>query len=699
MNNFAQSYLSDSLIEPHIFQIQPTYSLPSYCHGAYLTAMQQIVDTVLSEWLYSDEKLFYLKKEIPSIFPLIQKQLPIVHIPPADEKLTSTPITFLCPAEFTHGVGRYITDTFSRWLIPGKQLPLIGQITLNFRFTMYPAAKFYIIQEIIGVNNKEELLSIHKNLPTLINEMKINIMAVYHARYITSLRSYSHSHKNLLIEENLYSLLNNSESSPYEQLQIFITKLSSEEKINQVKQNLTHLLETRPKAFDRDTFHEIRQHLNHFSQEFLSKRDQRHLSRIIAYQYLFKKILQDKIKSAPSERHLSIKITNCYLKEKEPITCILIGMNFLKETEKFEHRHLQEAIKTCLPSAIFVENSFLIDRRHEKILFIYIEIQKQAPHFFTTKEIKQLKEKLPLKLIRHIETVAHSIFMPRNEEELLRNIIILANQIKYVRDLPQLSIHYEKQTDTHLFFTIILVRLKTKNTTPLQEIFEPIQESIKIDIDEIRTAGFLKKKYPKEAAILHVSVDKESFFRSDYSVDLLKARQKVFSTLASSLGEFRDFNGGMIIQQDQALSQLRQSAEPLKPYSELLLENYFYSIRPAMMQTIYDSAIPKAHFELLLKIIDTKLENKPYLIHQNQIKNFHLCWIQAAAPTFKDEVISAIGLPSHELTNSFLQIDQQSMLGFILRIKNEEAIEKFQMIILKALNDWSKNFICSLHSH
>lgn len=732
MNHLQLPPSPSILTKPPLFEIQSNYSLPDYCHVSYLAAVQQIVDTVLTEWLFSNEKKFNLSslkkttafregwfssrdelssllhcrndrkgmsltdQEITSIFPLIQKHLPIVQIPSLNETLSSIPITFLCPAEFTHGVGRYITDTFSRWLIPGRQLPLIGQITLNFRFTLYPPGKFYIIQEIIGVNNQEELIEIHKNLPALINEMKINIMAVYHTRYVTSLRSYSHNQKNLLIQENLLSLLNNSESTPYDQLQMFMTKLSSEEKIDQVKQNLTHLLQVRPKTFDRETFYEIRHHLNLLSQEFLAKRDQKHLSRMIAHQYFFKKTIQNKIKKAPLERHLSIKITNCYLKEKIPITSILIGINLLKETERFEQRHLQEAIKSSLPSSIFIEDSFLIDRRHEKILFLYIEIYNPGSQFFTMTEIKQLRKKLPFKLIGHIETVAHSVFMPRNEEELWRNIIILANQIKYTRDLPQLSIHYEKQTDTHLFFTVILVRLKTNKSTPLQELFEKIQESIKIDINEMRIAGSLKRKYPKESAVLHASIEKEPFFRSDYSVDLLKARQKIFAELTVALGEFRDFNGGMIIQQEQALALLRERMESIKPYSELLLENYFYSILPVMMQTIYDTNILKSHFEMLLEIISSDLKNKSYIIHQKMVGNFYLCWIQAVAPAFKDEIIGVIGLPSHELTNSFLQIDQYSMLGLIHRIKSEEQIQKFQNSIETAMENWNKNFICQL---
>jgi hypothetical protein len=383
-------------------------------------------------------------------------------------------------------------------------------------------------------------------------------------------------------------------------------------------------------------------------------------------------------------------------------------MTLVKETERFECRHLQETIKDCLPSVAFVEESFLIDRRHEKILFLYIEIYKptvnpvaqmssnKEMYSYSINEIKSLKQKLPIKLIRHIETVIHPIFMPRNEEEILRNIIVLANQIKYIRDLPQLSIHYEKQTDTHLFFTVILVRLKLKNSICLDKLFSNIEEPTKINIEEIRIAGYLKKKHPKEAAILHICIEKESFFRSDYSIDLLKARQRISSELMTVLGEFRDFNGGMIIQQDQAISHLRQIITPLTPYIELLLANYFYSIRPMIMQTIHDRIVLKTHFEMLLQIKENKLKNKPYLIHHKKINNFYFYWIQAIAPTFKDSVISETGSYANELTHSFLQIDQDSMLGFILR-EGDEIINNFHQMLSKTMERWGESTLCPVN--
>ena len=39
---------------------------------------------------------------------------------------------------------------------------------------------------------------------------------------------------------------------------------------------------------------------------------------------------------------------------------------------------------------------------------------------------------LPDQIKEHIEQLTHPIFMPRNEEEVLRNIMALSRQLRYV---------------------------------------------------------------------------------------------------------------------------------------------------------------------------------------------------------------------------------------------------------------------------
>ncbi|HSX10907.1 MAG TPA: hypothetical protein VLF94_04240, partial [Chlamydiales bacterium] len=317
----------------HHFMIETSVG-PDDPHSFFLNAVQQIVDSLIPESLWLEMKS---SSELEAIFYRLETLLPIFKASPLDDESESLAISYLCPAEYTHHARRYVIDTLSKWLIPGKQVEIAGGISLNFQFVHAPAHKFFVAQEIVSIRNAHENASIQRNLPDLISD---------------------------------------------------------------------------------------------------------------------------------------------------------------------------------------------------------------------------LKEKLPCEFLRQAENVVHPIFMPRNEEELIRNLIVLATQIKYVRDLPQVSIHYEKQTDVDLNFTVIIARLLKGNIEPLRKLLD--KSALKMDIDDVRIMGYLKQKYAKEAAIVRVTVDKKRFFRPDYSVDLLRARQKIVSQLNQCLGEFRDFNGGMILKQDESLGQLRQ---------------------------------------------------------------------------------------------------------------------------------------------
>lgn len=291
--------------------------------------------------------------------------------------------------------------------------------------------------------------------------------------------------------------------------------------------------------------------------------------------------------------------------------------------------------------------------------------------------------------------------MPRNDEELMRNLIVLNKQIKYVRDLPQVSIHYDMQSESELTFTVVLVRLVKNPGYSLSRLLQEVPSSLKFDIDDVRIAGYLKNKYPKEASILRTTLDKSPFFRPDHSVDLLRARQKIVGELTKILGEFRDFNGGIILKQDESLNQLRECIGPIDEDKELLLENYFYSLRPGIMQTVYDSSTLKLHFQLLLKAISAHFLSQTHHIFSQNDRKYFLCFIKAITPSFKEvlmEGIASLQIPSYDLTTTFLQVEQSALLGLILRFDALESIEAFKQKIGSSMNLWANQVACSLTS-
>jgi len=633
----------------------------------------------------------------------LMKSLPLFQFSAGEEAPCSIPVSFLCPADFTSGIERYVVDTLTRWLIPGRHLNIVGSLSLNFQFENSSTQRFYIGKVTVGINTKEELEIIRTSLLPLIQEMKVNIMAVYHARYIASLRSISLEQKNKIIQENITSILNlppnEANRTLYDHMQNFLLKLSQEEKIGEVKKNIAYLRNCRPKAFDRDVFYEMTLFTALFHDQFSSKRDSRHISRVIAYHYLFKKVLQDSVQKNPEERHLSLKVFKTCLETNEQVLGILVGMNLVRDTDRLERRQFIDAIRNVLPEMAYVQDSFIPDRRDDRVHFFYIEIGKLQRGLFQKEEISRLRKALPDEIKKQIENAVHPIFMPRNEEELLRNLIDLCKQLKYTRDLPQISIHYEKQSNSDLSFTVLLARLKVKKQASLKDCFSQIATPLNFTIDEIRVLGTLKKKYPKEAAIIRVTLRKSLFFRQDHSVDLLRARQKVVLELNRILGEFRDYNGGMILKQDESLDLLRKEVGSTTEDEEFFLENYFYSLRPGIMQTVHNPSILKKHFFLFTDLIKNEPTEGSFTMKKEQEGKFFLYFIGAMAPTFKEYVGNAIEklkIPSYDLTSSFLQVHETCTLGYLLRAENPCDAAAFEAVLLESLQNWSDQFSCPI---
>lgn len=706
MKEFTFCPDQESFFFQKYLEIQPTFPLfqeNETEHTAFLFTIRKMLESVIPVdfWL----EITKLSAEQFASWPhRLIKHLPLLTYSFPSQIPGSLTITYLCPAEYTHGVGRYVIDTLSRWLIPGKNLYIAGSISLNFQFQICPSVSFYLAREIVGIHNTEEAEAIRANLPSILQEIKLNILAVYQARYIASLKSYSNEQKNKIIQETLISLLNlpsqEIDRSLYDQMHGFLLKLSSEEKIGQVKKNIAYLQNSRPKAFDRDVFYEMTYFTILFRDQFSSRRDPRHISRVIALHYLFRKGILNIAQKAPLERHLSIKICKTQLENAEPVLGILVGMNFLRETEQFERRQLLEAIRNILPDTTYLKDSFIADRRDNKVGFYYLEVQKPQFFPFALEEIRQLRLRLSSEIKKQIENAVHPIFMPRNEEELLRNLIILCKQLKYVRDLPQISIHYEKQTDSEISFTLLMARLLLPKAASLRNCFAKSSSSVRFSIDEVRDMGMLKKKYSKEASIIKVTLNKSLFFRQDFSVDLVKARQKIVSELTRILGEFRDYNGGMILRQDKALDLLQKSISPLSEERRFLLENYFYSLRPGVMQTVHDPLVLKGHFLLLEQLLEASFTDKVYHIKKEKIGKFQLFFIGALASSFKEWIHNAVDqlkISSYDLTTTFLQIHELSTLGYILRTEEDREGQVFEEALFQGLQNWEREFSCPLN--
>ncbi len=676
-----------------LFEMSPNFAPPFYLKNSfenYVGSLQELLETVLSKI-----DIHATHENRDKIFLELTKALPIIHYSDLNENSNSFSFAILCNGQFTHGIGRFIGDMLSKCLVPGSQLTLRGNRSLNFNFVHFPNQNLFFTEYFVHFEKKDFHYLI-ANMDHFTKQLRLTILAVYYARSIVSTKSIPEEEKASLVAQNISSLLGIEEEiepTAFDHMQNFLVKLSAEKNLSQIKSNLNGLINKYPSSFDWDIFDSIHNVSQVFSDLFTANRDPKFVSRLISSLYLFKKMAKQK--NTASERLIRFKLFKSkVLKNRSQIMGVLLTLSLIEEKERFDQAHMLQSLKSLLGDIRYVKSSFISDKRDPKCFFFYLEIEKENLSNFTLSELKTLKKHLISEIEDRIEKRINPIFMPRNEEEIIRNIIVLSKQLKYVKDIPQLIITYEKQSEEDISFLVIMVRLLKEDSLPLKEHFSYFQTFLKFISDEVKILGSLKKKYPKEANVFRVLIKKTAFYRKDFSLDLQKARQTVVSELAKIFGDFRDYNGGMILKQNQALDSLKQLLASLDKKKAFLVENFFYSIKPGIMQSIIDPKILKTFFLLFNQALETNFSEKPFVIKTISMPKYLLLVIGSCSSSFKEQIentLSSLKIASFDLTSGFLQEEGITALGYIYRTSNLTRHAYFSSSISNAMKKWEKS--------
>ncbi len=257
----------------------------------------------------------------------------------------------------------------------------------------------------------------------------------------------------------------------------------------------------------------------------------------------------------------------------------------------------------------------------------------------------------------------------------------MSHQLRLARDLPQVIINFDEQVETELTFTVIWLRvLKFEDASPIQEVFEKKGSFLKFVPDRIKHVGLLRKKYPKEVTVFRVKFDAENFLRTDHSVDLFKARQAIVQELQRLLGDFRDYNGGMIAKQHEQFIALKQLLSPMEKKEELLLENFFHSIFPVEHRSVFNPLFIKEFFLLFLEAIQS---GEPAMHRASCASCSYVLLSYTEDPASKEKIIERVKtfqISSSQLLGVSLEHLGIAYLGYIYF---EEDARKRDSFILK----------------
>jgi hypothetical protein len=579
----------------------------------------------------------FLSDEVPSL--LIEeylRPLPIVKSVVWGEGHLQISIYLLCRHR-ANGV-KFFYEMISRWLLPGKRLNIPSFFATDFMLSELSSELLSLCEVVISMDSQADLTRARYQLPIIENEIRMGLLSVYHANRILEIKG-----------------------------------LSSDEKTSLIQERIASLLERRPKDFDHDLFVQMQHFLVMCSEEFKGVRDYACMSRIIYVFYLFRRALKGQVEKNRNQRFVYLKVSRTLLHFTFGVRKVLgvfIALNYLEEHELFEERQCSGVFKSLFPQLEIVEDSwFFRSFKEEGIQLLYLEVEKTDATDFTLLEIQQIKTQLPGEIKNGVEKLAHPLFMPRNEEEVMRNIITLSHQLKFSRDLPQVIINFDTQSGSELAYTVIWLRVLKEGDGALQEVFERDESYLKFVPDRIKQVGFLRKKHPKEATVFRVKFSTDRFLRADHSVDLFDARRAIAAELQRLFGEFRDYNGGMIAKQHEQLIHLKHLTAPLDRNGQLLLENFFHSISPIELCSLFNPMYLKNLFSLLLqatqksKVVGPKV---PLLQHIDESCCYFLIFFEDSSLKEKVmECMRAFQVPSSQFLTISVEQSGISYLGCV----------------------------------
>lgn len=551
---------------------------------------------------------------------------------------------------------KFFFEMVSQWLTPGRRLNVVFVYATDFRLPDLSDDIYTICEVMVHVADQSDCLDIQRNFPAIQSELILGMHSEFYAQRILEIKG-----------------------------------LSSDDKITLVHAFIASLVKRFPQHFDTDIYSEMRHVLVTCRDDFKRSRLTRHLSRIICIKYLLRRRLKEALKDHPQRRHIKLKVFRALIQsgsERKQILGVFIGFNLLRDQENFGEKHLLRAIQHFIPSAIPIENTYYYHRVDSvSKSFSYLEIEKRDGSTFSSAEIRKLRRELPENIKNRIEHRLHKVFMPRNEEEVMRNMLTLTNQMKYVRDVPQVFINFDEQAYAHLYFTVIVARLLKSDMPSVADLFKQSSYGIEYIHDRTKIMGYVRKKYPKEATVFRLKLLKEGFLRSDQSIDLYKARQTIVHELSRVMGDIRDYNGGMISKQHDLLVNVRKVLSDTREYDELLLENFFYSLAPVVASALTDPEAFKTLFLMLIEGINEANEENYYLKFHT-VANTVFALIIIEDISVKDRIhqaIQEIHIPSAELASAHVKNQGNVCLGYICSARDQKKREQFFQAISQTL--------------
>lgn len=439
-----------------------------------------------------------------------------------------------------------------------------------------------------------------------------------------------------------------------------------------------------PRLFPKELGEEVGRYLLSCSRSFLNSRSTYLLCKLfISWERLRRRSLSRGLPKI----HLILLETNAITYK------MAIILNHLQEDEFFNEKQILSAIRNLIPGVKLVPSSYLEHQRGRTHLY-YLEITKMKGGFFSIDDKAKLLQELPFECQQRVKS-SPSLILTENVENLFKNIRPLSREIRHIDDLPQVMISFIEYSQKKLKFLAVVLRVIKPSTISIQELSSHLPPFIHFSIEKVFCVEKLRKKYPKEASLFTLEVDSGIFMRHNNEVNLREARQYIAKALESMLGEYRDYNGGILNKETEQLAAIKSIFEKKQFPSFPLFEDFFYGIKPLTMRMLLaTSAGVEIAFLLKKSMLSPLPASQKCQITSSYSQEADIVIVKTREKEWKQSIPSRIYTYSEQIASSCFEYEEHLYLCFFQQYPKtpllERAIKKelshYQMHLLESQN-------------
>lgn len=597
-------YLPDQIGSIDDLSIRPTFH--SYCGSehlkAYLEGMKEVIKQLLPNPLpFSDKE---------GLKAWIREELPLVGVNSCGILPDILSVYFLCyQVAPISNVQKFIFDLSKRCLFEESSHKITSFQHMDIFFEHEMTTPLVVAELKVIIQHPREYEQLKEKIPYLRSQL---VVATRHRELAESM----------------------------DRLWLY----GPENKHSNIRDLLLKCIQKFPKQLNKDLLLEQQFMQMSVKKEFFTQRSVYHLARSIISLTLIRKNLVNQMTFFVEKRHMNFRLLKTYRYfpfGKKPVLAIIVGINLLDKNECFDEKQIALSVRKLIPNARVVQGStYSSNPKNSMVVTTYMEMEKGDGSDFSLNQIKELKHYLSKNLGKRIERLVPSLFIVRNEEETMRNILILSQEIKAASDIPQLMISFDRHSTEELRFVIILLRVVRPDEPSLVDKLRHANPRISFDMDRVQTVNYIDE-LPIEANVFRLKITNISeFLRMDFSVNVYLARQFVIQFLEQNLGEVRDYNGGMILKQQEILGQIKKLFTEHDIDEQEILESAYYSLSPIETQVTLPLSVLCMFLEVFLEHFKkvSQVAKKNHLLIQDNHEGIYVVF-SSLSPGFNEGIV------------------------------------------------------------